>query len=61
LTAIAAPSVSSSGALLGFTIAAVAFLIAFGGPASPSPRQANFDAARRKLVSVVLITAASLG
>jgi hypothetical protein len=38
---------SSSGALLGFTIAAVAVLIAFGGPASPAPREANLDAARR--------------
>lgn len=52
---------SSSGALLGFTIAAVAVLIAFGRPASPSPREANLDAARRKLVSVLLVTAAFLG
>jgi hypothetical protein len=52
---------SSSGALLGFTIAAVAVLIAFGGPASPAPREANLDAARRKLVGVLLVTAAFLG
>ena len=52
---------SSSGALLGFTIAAVAVLIAFGRPARPSPREANLDAARRKLVSVLLVTAAFLG
>jgi hypothetical protein len=52
---------SSSGALLGFTIAAVAVLVAFGGPAGPSPRDANVHAARRKLVSVLLVTAAFLG
>ncbi len=52
---------SSSGALLGFTIAAVAVLVAFGGPASRAPREVNVDVARRKLVSVLLITAAFLG
>jgi hypothetical protein len=52
---------SSSGALLGFTIAAIAVLVAFGAPASPGPREANLIAARRKLVAVLLVTAAFLG
>ncbi len=52
---------SSSGALLGFTIAAVAVLTAFGGPASPGPREANIIAARRKLSGILLVTAAFLG
>lgn len=51
---------SSSGALLGFTIAAVAVLVAFGGPASPGAREANIGGARRKLVGVLLVTATFL-
>lgn len=51
---------SSSGALLGFTIAAVAVLVAFGGPASSGSREASIVAARRKLVGVLLVTAAFL-
>ena len=51
---------TSSGAILGFTVAAVAILVTFA-PSVPSAREANLEAARRRLVQVLLTTATFLG
>lgn len=54
----------SSGALLGFTIAAVAILVTFAprhGSGVDVTREDNLGRARRKLVGVLLATAAALG
>jgi len=52
---------TTSGALLGFTIAAVAVLITLGPASGRSAREANLDSARRRLVQVLLTTATFLG
>lgn len=54
----------SSGALLGFTVAAVAILVTFEtrhGLGVEPAREENLGRARRKLVGVLLATAAALG
>lgn len=51
---------STAGALLGFTIAAVAVLVSFK-KAGRGARDANLGTARRRLVVVLLVTAAFLG